>query len=86
MGRGGGRVIMEKRRETYGVPATQRLDVEEGEEVRRFEELEGGDFSCGIPCTVSKRTGVESRESVPLIILQKMHAAADMVGVCIPVL
>jgi hypothetical protein len=53
----GGRVIMEKRRETYGVPTTQRLDVEEGEEVRRFEELEGGDFSCGIECTctVSKR-------------------------------
>lgn len=55
MGRGRGRVIMEKRRETYGVPATQRLDVEEGEEVRRFEELEGGDLSCGNPCTVSKR-------------------------------
>lgn len=57
-GGGGERVIMEKRRETYGVPATQRLDIEEGEEVRRFEELEGGDFSCGIAMHMymSKRT------------------------------
>lgn len=44
-------MIIEKRREAYGVPATQRLDIEEGEEVRRFEELEGWDLSCRIECT-----------------------------------
>lgn len=37
---------MNWRKEAYGVPFREGVDVEEGENFVRFEELEGGDVSC----------------------------------------
>lgn len=67
-------------RATYSMPATQRLDIEEREDMRRLEELEGGDISCVVLVSRIQRDSVELSRCRPLMILQKMHAADDILN------
>ena len=56
----------------------QGTNVEEGECLLALEELHGGDLACGlVRVTV---TSVACTFPVPLMILQKMHEAAMLVG------
>ena len=56
----------------------QGTNVQEGECILALEELHGGDLACGlVRVTV---TSVACTFPVPLMILQKMHEAAMLVG------
>ena len=56
----------------------QGTDVQEGECLLALEELHGGDLACG-PVRAMV-TSAACTFHVPLIILQKMHEAAMLVG------
>jgi hypothetical protein len=56
----------------------QGADVQEGEGLLALEELHGGNFPC-TPVNVTI-TSVASDVDIPLMILQKMHEAAMLVG------
>ena len=63
---------------TDSMALAQRTDVQEGECLLALEELHGGDLACGlVRVTV---TSVACTFPVPLMILQKMHEAAMLVG------
>ena len=34
----------------YGVASTERIDIEEGQDFVRLEELEAGDIACCLDC------------------------------------
>ena len=56
----------------------QGTNVEEGECLLALEELHGGDLACGLVRVMV--TSVAQTFNVPLMILQKMHEAAMLVG------
>ena len=56
----------------------QGTDVQEGECLLALEELHGGDLACGLVRVMV--TSVAQTFNVPLMILQKMHEAAMLVG------
>jgi hypothetical protein len=63
---------------TDSMALAQGTDVEEGECLLALEELHGGDLPCGLVRVTG--ASVACSIHVPLMILQKMHEAAMLVG------
>lgn len=66
------------RGKTDSVALAQGVDVQEGEGLLALKELHGGDLACGGQSHGCISGG--QYHSVPLMILQKMHEAAILVG------